>query len=555
MLVQLNISNFAIIKHLEIHFHRGLNIISGETGAGKSIIINAMNLLLGSRASADLIRTGSKEARVEGLFRIPLDHGIADLLQGLDIPFDGELVIKRSINREGRNRILINDSMVTLATLSRLGGLLISISGQHAHQMLLRPENHLYVLDSYAGLENERQALEDQIRQYQHIRDQISALDQELNRLKEQQELAKFQIQEIEAAQISPEEDKELMEEKRRLEHGEELLRVVAEGYKALYEDENAAFSMVSRCLTQLEKALEIDPRLKVGFEALEESLAKIEDTAFFLRDFRDQIELDPGRLDEVVERLHLLNELKRKYGSTLVEVLSFKEKLGSVVEDMAVKEAQLEELKEKASFIEKEIVDKASILSQKRRSARRRLEKAIENELQELHMKGTRFEVKFSSPTSPTIEHIGPTGFDDVQFMICPNVGETLRPLAKIASGGELSRIMLALKSILARKASVETVIFDEVDAGISGATAEVVGEKLLNLSRYHQILCITHLPQIASKGKTHFLVRKRVVGSRTEAIINKLDHHERVEEIARLLGGKKITQKALSHAKEMLD
>ncbi len=517
-------------------------------------MINAMNLLLGARASSDLIRTGAKEARVEGLFRLPQDHEVAQVLEGAGIPFESEIIIKRSLTREGRNRIFINDSMVTLNVLSRIGALLISISGQHEHQLLLKPERHVFVLDRFAGLTDARQDLEKKIKEYQKVKEKIRKLESDLARAKERQELARFQVQEIEAARIRPGEDEELAEEKRRLEHAEDLLRVVGEGYKVLYEEENAAFSLVSQCLKQLEKAVDIDPRLKEAFDMLEEARVRIEDSAFFLRDFRDRIESDPVRLEQLLDRIHVLNELKRKYGPSLSDVLAFKEKQSLLVDEVGDRKRELEKLKAESDVLEKEIIQQASILSQKRKQAAGRLTNAVENELMDLHMKGTRFDIQFLSPEKPEIGHVGPTGMDEIQFMISPNVGEELRPLAKIASGGELSRIMLALKSILAREASVETVIFDEVDSGISGSTAEMVGEKLMALAKYHQILCITHLPQIASKGRDHFLVEKRVAGGRTEAMIRKLEHEQRVQEIARMLGGKRITEKALSHAKEML-
>ncbi|RLB14157.1 MAG: DNA repair protein RecN [Deltaproteobacteria bacterium] len=561
MLVYLSISDFAIIKHLEIEFHPGLNILSGETGAGKSIIISAMNLLLGARASADLIRKDAKEARVEGLFRLPMEHGLANLLQEMDIPFEGELLIKRTVSRSGRNRITVNGSMVTLAALTRFGPRLISISGQHAHQILLRPENHLYLLDDFADLSQEREQLAAMVRRYRELKEKILRIKAEIAKAEERQELARFQAQEIERAGIRPGEDKELEAERTRLRHAEELFRMVHESYGLLYEAEDALVSRLSQCLKELEKGSRIDDRLNKVTGMLREARVYIEDSAYMLRDFQETIEQDPHRLEQVEERIHLLNELKRKYGPTLEDVMAFKDGLTDTIEGLDKKRQELAEHETSLKALENQISAMAAQLSEERKEASRRLEKAVEEELKELHMGGTLFRVHFSDPLQDKgggavvpAEMIREEGFDEIQLMIAPNVGEPLMPLAKIASGGELSRIILALKSILAGRGSIETVIFDEVDSGISGATAEVVGEKLLSLAGTHQILCITHLPQLASKGHSHFLVEKEVVSGRTQTRIRELDKQGRIKEIARLLGGKRITERAISRAEEML-
>ena len=561
MLVQLTISNFAIISQLETHFKSGLNILSGETGAGKSIIINAVNLILGGRASADLIRSGSDEARVEALFNIPENHAVNRLLSDLGFPVDRDLLIKRTISREGRNRIMINGSMATLQTLSRIGLMLISISGQHEHQLLLRPENHLYLLDDFGGLTDEREDLEASFGTYQSLKEKFNELERKIKESEEKQALRRFQMEEIEKADLKPGEERLLEEEKNRLRHAQELMHIVSDSYQTLYEKEDAVLSNIALCIKRIEKGIEMDSRLGAIRDAIASVHVELEDAALDLRNLQKSIVIDPRRLEDVDERLQFINRLKRKYGESVEEILVFRDNISKMVENLDQMRHNLEKIDHETGEMEKEVVSKATLLSVKRRDTAKDLENAMKQELQMLEMGGTQFEVKFHSMDAGRgndarhiMDEIKPDGFDRVEFMISPNVGEDLRPLSRIASGGELSRIMLAMKTILARTASVETIIFDEVDAGISGATAEVVGEKLQSLAGYHQTLCITHLPQIASKGNTHFLVKKEVIAGRTQTVISKMDSEERVKEIARLLGGRIISQKAVAHAREML-
>ena len=559
MLVQLNISDFAIIKDLEITLRPGLNILSGETGAGKSIIINAVNLILGGRASADLIRSGCKEARVEALFSFPENSLVAASLSEFSIPFDGDLLIKRTVSGEGRNKISVNGSMVTLQMISRLSSLLISISGQHENQVLLRPDNHLFLLDDFGSLNEERARLTEQFNLYQSLKEEIRHLKNQIRDISEKQELTQFQIEEIDGAEITPGEDERLIEEKRRLQHAEEMREIVHEGYQGLYEQNDSVLAVIAQLTRRIEKGVEIDSGLSSIRDGLKEAEISLEDIAYALRDFQKKIRIDPDRLNEVEDRIEFLNRLKRKYGPSLEDIIKFRERLGSMMYDMTEKGARLKQLEEEQKRLSGDIIAQAADLSAQRKKAARELKKAIETELKSLHMQSTLFEVMFDQvqegdSETDIIKKMRPEGLDRVEFMIAPNVGEDLRALSRIASGGELSRIMLAIKTILARTASVETIIFDEVDSGISGATAEVVGEKVLALAQYHQIICITHLPQIASKGSVHFVVKKEVAHGRTQTVISELDDDARLQEIGRLLGGKTITQSAIAHAREML-
>jgi DNA repair protein RecN (Recombination protein N) len=560
MLTQLTISNFAIISHLDIHFKPGLNILSGETGAGKSIIISAVNLILGGRAHSDLIRTGSDEARVEALFSLPANPLISTVVGEMGLPFDGELVIRRHISREGRNRILINGCLATLQMLSKIGNLLISISGQHEHQLLLKPENHLYLLDDFGGLAEERLRLNTLFSRYQSLLEKRSSLQRKIREMEERQELERFQRDEIDKADLQEDEDNVLEKEKKRLQHAEQLRGLVEGTYQTLYEKEGSVLSELSACVKRLNKGVEMDLELKSVMDILSSAKVQVEEVALDLRNRQESILMDPHRLEEVEERLQVILKLKRKYGSSLEEIKKFRNQLSQKMESLDQNKEEEERTNREIKGLEEEIVSKASLLSGKRKEAARNFEEAIKSELNLLDMRGTRFKVEFHQDAGLHVAEqkaagkIRADGWDQVEFILSSNIGEDLKPLSKIASGGELSRIMLAMKTILARTASVETIIFDEVDSGIGGATAQVVGEKLRGLADFNQVICITHLPQIASKGLTHFLVRKRVVDGRTGTTISELNREERVKEIARLLGGKTITQKAIAHAKEIL-
>jgi DNA repair protein RecN (Recombination protein N) len=562
MLAQLTITDFAIIESLSVTFSEGLTILSGETGAGKSIMINAVNLILGGRASPDLIRTGAERAVVEALFQLPAESPLAESLDKMGIPFQGEVLIKRTISREGRSRVWVNGSLATLHMISSLAPHLISISGQNEHQLLLRPDNHLYILDDFGGLTQDRLRFNELYRDYYGLKDKEERLRSQLHEEEQRQELTQFQVKEIEEARLVPGEDGELESERSRLMHAERLMDIVFRSYQALYEKEESVVSTVSLLAKNMEKGVTIDHDLDKFKRQLESSQLQLEDLAFALRDYYSHIKLDPERLEEVEERLQLIRRLKKKYGSSVEEILSFQEELTQREYQLTQNKEELKALKAQAEEKKQGLFNMAIELSLNRHEIAAEFEKKVEEELRLLAMAGIRFKINLS-PNASRSDHISEEmldsaltadGIDTVEFMISPNVGEELRPLVRIASGGELSRIMLALKTILARNGLVETLVFDEIDAGIGGATAAVVGEKLRTLAKYHQILGITHLPQIASCGESHFLVEKRVSRGRTRTLITPLDRESRINEIARLLGGKKISEKTLAHAREMV-
>ncbi|MGD9364285.1 MAG: DNA repair protein RecN [Desulfobacteraceae bacterium] len=563
MLQELTIRNFAIIEDLTIGFESGLTILSGETGAGKSIIINAVNLLLGSRVSATLIRTGADHAELEAFFSILPESGVAKVMteHGYD-PQEG-LMVRRIISRKDRHRIYINGRMATMQILTAITANLASISGQHAHQGLLKEEEHLLILDQYGGLMDLREKYHESYRQVLPL----IAKEQQLIRRQadqsEQMELLQFQVQEIEAANVQANEDKDLEAERLRLKNGQMLFETVQQCVDGLYRIDGAVFERLGHMSKALAKCEALDPELREPAGEMESLAYGAEDLAANLRDYLARIDLDPLQLERVEERLDILNRLKRKYGGSIEAVLEFAADANRQLDEIGNVEGALVELRDQLHAAHSRLCTIAQTLSKKREQAAQSLAKAVEAELTSLRMANTRFSaaiepLKTSSETSSYLQNrdclLAESGMDRAAFMIAPNVGEDIKPLTAIASGGELSRIVLALKAILAHNDSLETVVFDEVDAGIGGGVAEMVGKKLAALARYHQILCITHLPQIAKYGRHHFRIEKRVSKGRTHTTIARLSAEARVEEVARMLGGERITPATMDHAKEML-
>lgn len=563
MLQELSIRNFAIIEDLNIRFGDGLTILSGETGAGKSIIINAVNMLLGSRVSAALIRTGAQSAELEALFDVPADSSVARAMtaQGYD-PSDG-LLVRRIISANDRHRIYINGRMATMQVLAALTARLASISGQHANQGLLKEEEHLMILDQFGDL----LAMRDEYEQaYTHLLSRIRKereLLQRQSRQDEQLELLRFQQQEIEAAAPSPGEDDELEKERLRLKHGQDIYQTVQQCVEGLYGADGAVFERLGGLAGELARVGRLDGHLATGAAELDEVTYRIEDLSARLRDYLKRIDLDPQRLEDVEQRLDTLNRLKRKYGGSLDSALAHAQEIACRLQELDALDDTIARVRGESEKGYEKACRSAQALSVRRSQAARQLAANIEKELAALKMDGTRFVVDVKplaagKETDPRLVYDGrtltETGMDRVVFMIAPNVGESIKPLAAIASGGELSRVVLALKAILAHNDALETVVFDEVDAGIGGGAADMVGRKLAALAHRHQILCITHLPQIAKYGDHHFRITKRIVKGRTQTTILPLIPEERVAEIARMLGGESITDATLSHAREML-
>ncbi len=563
MLRELSIKNFAIIDDLSITFEKGLTVLTGETGAGKSIIINAVNLILGGRASPELIRTSEDTAELEALFEVPPESQVAKVSEGQGFDLSEGLLIRRVIQKNGRHRIYMNGQMATLQILSAINEHLASISGQHAHQGLLRAEQHLLVLDQFGGLNKLRGKMAEHHQKMLMLIKQYAGLKRQHLDQTEHLELLKFQCQEIQQAAISPCEDKELEEERQRLKNAHQLYETVGRCVERLYGAEGSAVEHVTEVARELQALRGIDRSLAPVAKRVEEAFFQLEDVANDLRGYLHHILFDNERLEAVELRLDLLQRLKRKYGGSLESVLAYGKEAEDGLERITRLPEHIAEVEGKLDDLYERLCEVCCKPSKKRRKAGEKLSAKVQQELKMLEMSGTRFEVRFKP--NPVGEDVDPrllldnsgieaTGTDRADFLIAPNVGEDLRPLAQSASGGELSRIVLAMKGILATQESVETLIFDEVDAGIGGSVAEVVGKKLQALAHFHQVICITHLPQIAKFGTHHFKIAKSVFKGRTRTTMTPLHGDERVKEVARMLGGVKVTKKTLDHAREMM-
>jgi DNA repair protein RecN (Recombination protein N) len=554
MLIELRIKNFAIIDELNLSFSKGFNILSGETGAGKSIILNAVHLLLGDKATEEWIRSSEEEANVEALFDISGNSEIKERMKEKAPPLQGageedSLLIRRVISRSGRGKVFINGNLATLGVLSGVGEGLLSIYGQHEHQSLQRVETHIDILDEFGGLLALREEFQKQYLEFISLSEEVEKIRVARERKAKERDLMVFQSREIETSGIQIGEEASLKEDRTLLTHAKKLMDFAHASGEALYSEGGSAIEKVQRVLNQCREVAAIDPFLSQPMKALESVLIQLEEIALTLRGYSRRVDINPTRLEEIENRLEEIDRLKRKYGPTVEEVLSFKLKIDEALKSFTSDEERLSQLEGLLGPLRQTLNDLAEKLSGERKRVALELKKSVERELSSLGMKKTVFEIRMDpSPLSLR-------GADRVEFLISPNVGEEVKPLAKIASGGELSRIMLAMKRILAKVGGRQVLIFDEVDSGIGGAMAEVVGKKLKELSRHHQVICVTHLPQIACFADQHHSVRKEVKSGRTMTLVDRLDKESIVDEIARMLGGVKVTEKTKAHAREMIE
>ncbi len=554
MLLELRIKNFAIIDEVHLSFSKGFNVITGETGTGKSIILNAVHLLMGDKAGGEMIRSSEEEASVEAVFDISSYPEIQEKIKekSTRINHSGEedvCLVRRVISRSGRGKAFLNENLLTLGTLSEMGEKLLSISGQHEHQSLLRAETHLDILDEFGDLMELRKEFQDLFERYVSLSGEVKKIRDEKERGEKEKELLTFQLREIEASRIQAGEEDALKEERKILSHARKLMDFVGLSDELLYEGEGSAVERIQAVLRQGNEMAAIDPSLAEVMKILETSSIQLEEVAHSLRDYLRKIEVNPMRLEEIENRLEEIDRLKRKYGPTVEEVLLFKKKVEERFNSYISNEEILSQLEGIMNSVQGEMIALARKLSWDRKKVASELKKSVEKELGALGMKKTRFETQMEDGA------FSPKGMDRVEFLISPNVGEAVKPLAQIASGGELSRVMLAMKKILARVGGRQVLIFDEVDSGIGGAIAEVVGKTLKDLSKHHQVICVTHLPQIACFADIHHSVRKEIKGKRTITVVDRLEKEPIVEEIARMLGGVKVTEKTRAYAKEMIE
>ena len=548
----LSIENFALIDRLQVEFESGLNLITGETGSGKSILVDAVSLLVGERASQEMVREGFDRARIEGIFSLPAHSPARQKLEqsGLDANSD-ELIIRREIATSGANKIFVNGTLATQRFLADLGSFLADIHGQHEQQQLLQPKTHLEFLDAFGGNEELRQEVSEQFHQLQETRQTLDHM-----RKSEQQRLQRldnlnFQISDIEKLQLSSGLDQELEGERRLLSSAQQRYEACQESYELLYERDESLLALVDRLEKNLQTLATLDKKFDSTLEKLNESRYQMEELAYQIRDYRGQIEFDPARLEMVQEHLAEIQKARRKYGGSVEEILSYCERIRGEVEELSHGQERTEQLVAKEKSLSDEYLHQARRLSRKRRQDGVALERSVEQELRDLAMEQTNFSVEIDSQEVQANEH----GIDRGAFLISPNPGEPPRPLVKIASGGELSRVVLALKSILSLENYPKTLVFDEVDSGIGARVAGKLGEKLAKLSTQHQVFCVTHLPQIASFASRHFHVEKQTHRKRTLVEITPLRAKARVEELARMMAGDRLTETTRKQARELLE
>jgi len=560
MLTCLRIRDLAIIDTLELTLGPGLNVVTGETGAGKSILVDALELLLGGKGKPELVRTGASQAEVEALFEVGDDAALRDKLTALELPIEEELVIRRVLLANGRTRAFVNGRMATAQQLGELVRGLADISSQHEHHMLSSPATHLMYLDAFAKLAGPKDKLLGLYQSLRKAHEALQAFETQVKDRSQREDLLRYQIREIEEVGPQREEEAQLTELRDRLKHADKLTRLAGAAADALYERDESVSEVLSHVSVELGEAATLDPSLQDVVNQLEAARAQLEEAARELGRYTRGIQSDPEQLAELDERLHALVKLKRKYGGSLeaviVHVQQAKAELGALEDTDGTRERLCAD-QEKALALATEA---ARTLSKGRKLAADKLANAISKELVSLGMGGARIVVDVSpwegkeSDLRVDGARLTNSGIDRVEFLIAPNKGELARPLNKIASGGELSRAMLAIKRILAGVGPAGMYVFDEVDSGVGGAVAEVIGRKIQDVAEHRQTLCITHLPQIAVFAATHFKVEKTMIDERTVSVVRKLGKREQEEEIARMLGGLKITAKTRAVAAEML-
>ncbi len=549
MILGLTLKNFTIIEDLSVGLSSGLNIITGETGAGKSVIVDAINIILGDKASPDNIKSGKEEAHIEALFDISCDEVIQERLKssGFDIS-SGELLIKRVIYPNARSRVFINGSLSTLTLLSTITQGLVDIFNQHEHQSLLKEENHLKILDNFGETANEVSRLREQYQNYLEAKKELDDLIQSQKDRFEKEDYLKYQLSEIDGAELQLGEDEKLEAEKLKLINTERLNSTTQGAYDILYESESSILGSLQRVSDDLLNSGKIDSTLAEIGQSIEKGRLQIQDAAFSLRDYNSELTHDSGRLDIVEDRIHLIGDLKRKYGESVSQIILKRDEIEKELNNIEHFDERVKSLSSESQMLMDELLSLAGKISKKRKQSSKKLTSVLEKGLNEVGIKGGQFHIEF------TDKEISSNGVDDISFLFSANPDEKPKPLIKVASGGELSRIMLVLKEVIARVEGGSVIIFDEADSGVGGAVAEAVGQKIRKLSQSYQVICITHLPQVAKFADSHLAVSKTHNDNKTQVTIKSLEGEERVVELARMIGGFNITQKTIDAAYEML-
>ena len=551
MLARLHIENAAVIEKADLELVPGFNVLTGETGAGKSILIDSINLVLGERVSRDIVRAGAQSALVSALFT-DVSPAVCEAVEALGFSCeDGALLLQRELSADGRGSARVSGRPATASILREIGRLLVNTHGQHDNQALLDPEWHLRYLDRFGAAGEKLAEYREAYAGQQRVRAEIAKLDTDEAEKARRADLLAYQLEEIDAAELSPGEDEELAARKTRVQNSEKIATAVAEAYEALTggDDSSGARGLLEEAADSLERAAAWFPELAKLAERLRDTAAEAEDCAETLRDTAEQTEFDPAELENIEERLDVLYRLKRKYGASVEEILAYAQKAREELETIEHADETLQRLQNELSTLQKRVKKLADGLTELRLSAAKGLEERISGELAFLDMPGTRFAVQFTPLPEP-----GPNGGEHVEFLIAANPGSPPRPLARIASGGELSRVMLAIKNALADNDEIETAIFDEIDAGVSGRAAQKIGKKLREVSMGRQVVCVTHLAQIASQAHRHILIEKRSTDNNTYTSLTTLDFDGRRRELARIIGGADITPVTLETAGEML-
>lgn len=565
MLAELHIRDFAIISEINISFSPGFNAFTGETGAGKSIIIDALDLVLGGRASPDMVRTGASSSLIQAMFVLEGDvlREVSELLESNGLDPSEELIITREISSSGRSSARINGSLVPVTLLRQLGENLVDITGQSEHLVLLRPSAQRDVLDHYAGatdLRSEVSQLYNEIRQVQSELDALVSGQREAER---RADMLRYQIEEISSADLQPGEDEELLKRRNLLANAEKLAQLADNAYQSLYSSSTSAIDQLQQAQSLLEELVRFDNSLSSNLDMISEAVVAVEEASLSIRRYRDSIEFDPGMLEVVEERLDLINRLKRKYGATIEEILQYRDSAEAELSDIQNSDEKIRKLETQLENLRQQLAQKAKALSSIRSKAAKDLGRKIEQELKDLLMTNAQIEIKvgYKQPSDYSISidgtevGIDQTGADDIELLVSPNPGEPLKPIAKVASGGEISRIMLAIRTVLSAADNTPTLVFDEVDVGIGGRSGRIVGEKLAGLASNHQVIAITHLAQVAAYADTHFKITKVIQDNLTTTRVDKLDREGIRHELAAMLGGMPVTDRSLQSADELID